>query len=334
MLTKEPTFHAPQSLHPLESPCCTHAYYTHKEGTLRCERLCVCVTKSMLFLPLHFRTSRACTQFRGYLKNQRQTKTLPPPTPPPIQRGSAEKQSDIKKNEERKSTSERDRLNTGLDKAVKKGGAEERRWMKGERTLHRRSLKTWIECMCLLSQLITLYRGHGLTLYTTHTRSSGKRWDVSSNCNSFWNFEWISFAIPPYSVVCVAWCSNSSGKERLSLTPYSSIVHTTTLQSVTGFSMNCARGLGLYTQTLLSYGPCVTTCVCVYVYELIYSICCTLWPVVSNYTLILQHIHKYRNKQVKLINLITNTHIHRLTKDGHFAKELFIHFSLPQCAAL
>lgn len=35
---------------------------------------------------------------------------------------------------------------------------------------HRELLvKTYMECMCLLSQLITLYRGHGLTLYTTHT---------------------------------------------------------------------------------------------------------------------------------------------------------------------
>lgn len=51
----------------------------------------------------------------------------------------------------------------------KKGEAEERRWMKSERISQGCSPKTWIECMCLLSQLITLYRGHGLTLYTTHT---------------------------------------------------------------------------------------------------------------------------------------------------------------------
>jgi len=129
----------------------------------------------------------------------------------------------------------------------------------------RRSPKTWIECMCLLTQLITLYRGHGLTLYTAHTRSSGKGWDVSSNCNSIWESEWISLAIPPNPVACVGWCyPNSSGKERLSLTPYSLIVHREALQSVTGLSTNSMSRLGVYTQTLLSYGPCVTTCARVY----------------------------------------------------------------------
>lgn len=97
--------------------------------------------------------------------------------------------------------------------------------MKRERTLHRRSPKTWIECMCLLSQLITLYRGHGLTLYTTHTRSSGKRWDVTSNCSSFWNSEWISCAIPQNLMAWVArYYPNSRGKETLSLTLYTSVV--------------------------------------------------------------------------------------------------------------
>lgn len=93
--------------------------------------MCVCATKSMLFphllSSLHSMTSRACTQFRAYLENQRQTKTLPPPTPPPIQRGRAEKRSDRKRNEERKGTLEGERggrLNAGLDKAVRKGGAE------------------------------------------------------------------------------------------------------------------------------------------------------------------------------------------------------------------
>lgn len=61
------------------------------------------------------------------------------------------------------------RLNTSLNKAVQKGDAEERRWMKREWISQRRSPKTWIKCMCLFSQLITLYRGLGLTLYTTHT---------------------------------------------------------------------------------------------------------------------------------------------------------------------
>lgn len=107
-------------------------------------------------------------------------------------------------------------LNTGLNKAVRNGVTEEKRWMKREWILRRRSPKTWIECMCLLSQLITLYRGHGLSLYTTHTRSSGRGWDVSSNCNSFWKSEWISFAFPRSSMACIAWCyPNSSGKECL-----------------------------------------------------------------------------------------------------------------------
>lgn len=106
------------------------------------------------------------------------------------------------------------RLNTGLDKAVKKGDAEERRWMKREWISQGCSPKTWIECMCLLSQLITLYRGHGLTLYTTHTRSSGRGWDVSSNCNSFWKSEWISFAIPPNWMAHVGRCYPNSSRKR------------------------------------------------------------------------------------------------------------------------
>lgn len=198
----------------------THTYILHTQlgiGMSKPLYVCLCDKEHVVFFltPPCTTTSRACTQFRGYLKNQRQTKTLPPPTPPPIQRGRVEKQSDRKRNEEREKHFEEGGgcLNAGLDKAVKKGGAEERRWMKRERTSQRRSPKTWIECMCLLSQLITLYRGHGLTLYTTHTRSSGKGWDVSSNCNSFWKSEWISFAISPNSMACVGWCyPNSSGK--------------------------------------------------------------------------------------------------------------------------
>lgn len=54
-------------------------------------------------------------------------------------------------------------------------------------------------------------------------------------------------------------------KERLSLTPWSVIVHAATLESVTGFSMNFTGRLGLYTQTSLSYDRAVTMRACVYV---------------------------------------------------------------------
>lgn len=125
--------------------------------------VCVCVydkQQVVFFYSLHSMTSRACTQFRGYLKNQRQTKTLPP-TPPPIQRGRAKRM--------RRGKAGGCCLNTGLDKAVKKRAVKEKSWMKRERTSQRHPSKTRIECMCLLSQLITLYRGHGLALYTTYT---------------------------------------------------------------------------------------------------------------------------------------------------------------------
>lgn len=146
----------------------THVHSTHTGNwPLGCWSLCVHARKNTFFPPLHSLTSRACTQFRGYLKNQRQTKTLPPPTPPPIQRGRAEKQCHRK----RKSTWKREAVVwiQASTRLSKKGDAEERRWMKREWISQGRSPKTWIECMCLLSQLITLYRGHGLTLYTTHT---------------------------------------------------------------------------------------------------------------------------------------------------------------------
>lgn len=202
MLTKEPTFHASRSLRPLGSPCYTHTQYAQHGSAIGMLRP---ATKNMLFfVPLHSSTSRACTQFRGYLENQRQTSlTVPPPTPPPIQR--AEKRSDRKRNEERISTLRREvgvwmQASTRPSKREmqKKGGE----W-KESGSRRDISPKTWIECMCLLSQLITLYRGHGLTLYTTHTRSSGRGRDVSSNCSLFWKSEWISFAVPPNSIACV-----------------------------------------------------------------------------------------------------------------------------------
>lgn len=71
----------------LDHLACTHTLCAHGVLARR---------NTLFFLPppprLLSLTSRACPQFRGYLKNQRQTKTLPPPAPPPIQRGRAEKQ--------------------------------------------------------------------------------------------------------------------------------------------------------------------------------------------------------------------------------------------------
>ncbi len=87
----------------------THIRRTHAGNwPLGCWSLYECNKEHVVSPPLHPSTSRACSQFRGYLKNQRQTKTLPPPTPPPIQRGRAERQSDRKRNEERKSTLKRE----------------------------------------------------------------------------------------------------------------------------------------------------------------------------------------------------------------------------------
>lgn len=141
-----------------------HTYMVDAQGIARgYARACVCVydkQQVVFFYSLHSMTSRACTQFRGYLKNQRQTKTPPPPTPPPIQRGRAKRM--------RRGKAGGCCLNTGLDKAVKKRAVKEKSWMKRERTSQRHPPKTRIECMCLLSQLITLYRGHGLALYTTY----------------------------------------------------------------------------------------------------------------------------------------------------------------------
>lgn len=71
-----------------------HTYMVDAQRIARGDaRACVCVrqTTGCFFYSLHSMTSRACTQFRGYLKNQRQTKTPPPPTPPPIQRGRAKR---------------------------------------------------------------------------------------------------------------------------------------------------------------------------------------------------------------------------------------------------
>ena len=207
-----------KNLHFTLRGACAHLDHLATHSTLNVTRPLGCwglrQRTCCFFPPLHSSTSRACTQFRGYLENQRQTKTVPPPTPPPIQR--SEKRSDRKRKEERKSTLRREagvsmQASTRPSKREmqKKGGE----WK--ESGSHRDvSLKTWIECMCLLSQLITLYRGHGLTLYTTHTRSSGRGRDVSSNCSLFWKSEWISFAVPPNSIVCVDWCYPNSSRER------------------------------------------------------------------------------------------------------------------------
>lgn len=86
---------------------CTHldhlAAHTHGDiGTLK--PVCAYNKESVVFfLPLHSSTSRACTQFLGYLKNQRQTKTFPPLTPPPVHRGErGEKKCNRERNEGRK----------------------------------------------------------------------------------------------------------------------------------------------------------------------------------------------------------------------------------------
>lgn len=87
----------------------THTLCTHGELVMGISKpLCACDKEHVVFSPLHSSTSRACTKFRGYLENQRQTKTLPPPTPPSIHGGKVKKQSGRKRNEERKSTRRRE----------------------------------------------------------------------------------------------------------------------------------------------------------------------------------------------------------------------------------
>lgn len=54
------------------------------------------------FLPPSLLDIKGLYQFRGYLENLRQTKTRPPPAPPPIQSGWTEKRGDRKRNGERK----------------------------------------------------------------------------------------------------------------------------------------------------------------------------------------------------------------------------------------
>lgn len=104
MPTKEPTFHAPQSLHPLGSPCSHTHSHTHTHTEWMCHVLAR--RNTLFFFPplpcLLSLTSRACPQFRGYLKNQRQTKTLPPPAPPPIQRGKSGGGKESKKKKKKK----------------------------------------------------------------------------------------------------------------------------------------------------------------------------------------------------------------------------------------
>lgn len=150
---------------------------------------------------------------------------------------------------------------------LKKGDAEERRWMKREQDLAgRRCRQTWIECMCLLRQLITLHRGHGLAPHT-HTPSSGKGGDVSSNRDLSFKV-WMNL-IAPFLRQQPVWACvvqiSSGENERLISTPRSLIVNAAALQSVTGFSVSGVRRLGLYTRTPHGCGARVTTCSCVHV---------------------------------------------------------------------
>lgn len=183
-------------------------------------------------------TSRGLHPISWLSENQRQTKTLLPPAPPTIQRGKEEKKRQIEESRVVKRFDEGGGcLNTGLNKAFKKRTAKEKGWMKRERTSEGHSPKTWTECMCLLTQLITLYRGHGLTLYTTHTHNQVEKDEMSVPiATQFWKSEWTSFAIRLNPVACEGCCyPDSSGKEGLSLAPYTLIVHTERLRSVTGF---------------------------------------------------------------------------------------------------
>lgn len=139
---------------------------------------------NVVFLTSHHDIKGLAPNFVAIWKSKT-NKTLLPPAPPTIQRGKEEKKRQIEESRVVKRFDEGGGcLNTGLNKAFKKRMAKEKGWMKRERTSERHSPKTWTECMCLLTQLITLYRGHGLTIHHTHTQSSGKGRDVSSNCNS------------------------------------------------------------------------------------------------------------------------------------------------------
>lgn len=250
----------------------THIHSMHTGNwPLGCWRFCVCMcaTKNMLFSPIHATTSRACTQFRGYLKNQRQTKTLPPPSPPPpIQRRRAEKERN-KRNEERKGKAlwRGRRVFEYRPRQGCQKGSHRREEVNEKRVDLTETFSLDLNWVYVFTQPAnnSVQGAWPYSIHHTHTiKWKGMRCQFQMQL--IWKSEWIWFAFPPNSMACVGWCyPNSSRKERLSLTLFSLIVHTATVQSVTGFSMNSARRLGLYIQALQNQGPCVTTCDCVYV---------------------------------------------------------------------
>lgn len=106
------------------------------------------------FTPSH---QELVPNFVAISKIKEKTKTLPLPAPPPIQRGGAEWRAVKHFDEE----------GWCLKLGLKKGATQEKEVNEKKADLRVR-LRTE-QCMCLLTQQITLYRGHGLTLYTAHT---------------------------------------------------------------------------------------------------------------------------------------------------------------------
>lgn len=169
-----------KNLHFTLRRACTHldhlATHIHSmlTGTwpLGCWNLCVHTTKSMLFFyPVTPRHQGLVPNFVAILKIKDKQKH--PRLPPLLQFKEVEKRSRVAERgmkrgkslgRGRRTFEYRPQQGCQKKEMQKKGGE----WK--ESGSHRDiSPKAWIECMCLLSQLITLYRGHGLTLYTTHT---------------------------------------------------------------------------------------------------------------------------------------------------------------------
>lgn len=211
---------------------------------------CIRVTDEQhlfFFFYLHSITSRACTQFRGYLKDQSKTKNAPFFCP---------------------SSNSKRRSRVASWKALRRGrlvfefrpqkGSHSREGGEWQQSGSQSSTKNWTEVYVFTHPANNSVQGaRPYSIHRTHDQVGR---DGTSLPIAFGLKSLNEFTCHP-SRSCAGWRSpNSSAKEGLNLTSDSLIAHTKKWSSVTDLSANSVRGLRLYTQTLHSYGPRVSTC--------------------------------------------------------------------------
>lgn len=237
--------------------------------------LCVRV---FVFFYLHSITSRACSQFRGYLKDQRKNKNAPSPCP-----------SSNSKRRSRVASCKALRWGRLVFEIRPQKGSHSREGGEWKESGSQSSTKNWTVYVFTHPANNSVQGARPYSIHCTHNQvgRDGMSLPIAFGLKSL-----NEFTCHP-SRSCVGWRSpNSSAKEGLNLTSDSLIVHTKKWPSVTDLSANTVRRLRLYTDHTQLWASCVN--VCLSFRGLIYDIC---W---FKGLLVVQHKHYYRkNSQEK-----------------------------------